>query len=187
MDNTKQRVREFYDEVGWTQEGDGLFQNARFEDLRAVSREYIHLCHLRVNRHLSPSGKFLLDAGSGPVQWDEYLTYSAGYQYRVCVDISMMALRSARQKLGLHGLFVVADIANLPFRRNVFDGIVSVHAIHHLPSEEHAQAYQELYRVLSPGRSAVVINGWYRPLLMRLAEPVIGLGRLLSGRNRKER
>lgn len=187
MDNTKQRVRDFYDEVGWAQEADGLFQNARFEDLRAVSREYIHRCHMRVNRHIARTGDLLLDAGSGPVQWAEYLTYSAGYKYRVCVDISMTALRAARERLGAHGLCVVADIANLPFRHDAFDGIVSMHAIHHLPAAEHARAYGELFRVLKPGKTAVAINGWYRPLLMRLAEPAISLGRMLSGRERKER
>ncbi len=187
MDKTKQHVREFYDEIGWAQEAEGLFQNARFEDLRPVVSEYIHGCHLRVNRHISASGGLLLDAGSGPVQWPEYLTYSAGYLHRVCVDISMTALRSAAQKLGTHALCVVADIASLPFQADAFDGIVSIHAIHHLPANEHATAYKELLRVLRPGRSAVAINGWYRPLLMRLAEPLIGLGRLLSGRDRKSR
>jgi len=76
MENTKQQVREFYDQIGWSQVGDGLYQNARYEDLRPVSREYIHKCHLRVKRHLAPEGKILLDAGSGPVQWPEYLTYA---------------------------------------------------------------------------------------------------------------
>ena len=187
MESTKQRVREFYDQTGWAQEADGLFQNARFEDLRPVSREYIHRCHMRVNRHLAPSGELLLDAGSGPVQWPEYLTYSAGYRHRVCVDISISALRAAQEKLGQHGLYVVADIARLPFGPDVFDGIVSMHAIHHLPAEEHAMAYGELVRVLRPGSNAVTINGWYRPVLMRLAEPLIGLGRLLTGRHQKMR
>ena len=62
MENTKQQVREFYDQIGWSQVGDGLYQNARYEDLRPVSREYIHKCHLRVNRHLAPKGDILLDA-----------------------------------------------------------------------------------------------------------------------------
>ena len=187
MDNAKQRVREFYDEVGWAQEADGLFQNARFEDLRAVSREYIHRCHMRVTRHIQATGGLLLDAGSGPVQWPEYLSYSSGYNHRVCVDISIRALRAARQKLSSHGLYVVADMAYLPFRMEVFDGIVSMHAIHHLPAGDHARAYQELFRVLGPGRSAVAVNGWYRPLLMRLAEPLISVGRLATGRKRKMR
>jgi SAM-dependent methyltransferase len=187
MTNTKQRVREFYDQIGWSQVGDGLYQNARYEDLRPVSRDYIHRCHLRVRRHLSPTGDFLLDAGSGPVQWPEYLTYSENYRYRLCVDISITALREARTKLSECGLYVVADIANLPFKSDVFDGEVSMHAIHHLPLSEHRRAYLELYRVLKFERSAVVVNGWHNPLLMRLAEPFIQLGRLLSGRGLKRK
>src|SRR6185436_10735106 len=73
MENTKQQVREFYDQIGWSQVEDGLYQNARYEDLRPVSREYIHKCHMRVIRHLASKGDILLDAGSGPVQWPEYL------------------------------------------------------------------------------------------------------------------
>jgi len=38
----KQDVREFYDQVGWQQVSEGVYQNARYEDLRPVSREYIH-------------------------------------------------------------------------------------------------------------------------------------------------
>lgn len=187
MTNTKQQVREFYDQIGWSQVGEGLYQNARYEDLRPVSRDYIHRCHLRVNCHLYQTGDFLLDSGSGPVQWPEYLTYSENYRYRLCVDISITALKEAREKLGERGLYVVADIANLPFRSEVFDGEVSMHAIHHLPLSEHRRAYLELYRVLKFERSAVVVNGWHNPLLMRMAEPFIQLGRLLSGRGLKRK
>jgi SAM-dependent methyltransferase len=187
MEEAKQRVRDFYDEVGWMQDSEGLYQNARYEDMRPVSRDYIHKCHLRVNRHIASSGFCLLDAGSGPVQWPEYLTYSEGYQYRVCADISITALRAARSRLGGRGLYVVADIANLPFKPDAFDGVVSIHAIHHLPSGEHKRAYVELHRVLKAGRAAVAVNGWYRPLLMRIVEPLIRLGRMLSGRSPKRK
>ena len=187
MENTKQQVREFYDQIGWSHAGEGLYQNARYEDLRPVSREYIHKCHLRVNRHLPAEGDILLDAGSGPVQWPEYLTYSEGFHYRLCADISITALREARHKLGAKGLFVVADIANLPFKPGAFDGVVSMHTIHHLPLNEHKSAYLELNRVLKTGKTAVVVNGWHNPLLMRLAEPFIRLGRLWSGRSAKRK
>ena len=187
MENTKQQVREFYDQIGWSQAGEGLYQNARYEDLRPVSREYIHRCHLRVRAHLAQNGNLLLDAGSGPVQWPEYLTYSEGYRFRVCADISITALTEARARLGRSGLYVVADIANLPFKPDAFDGVVSMHAIHHLPLNEHRRAYIELQRVLRPGKQAAVINGWHNPLLMRLAEPLIRLGRLLSGRGAKRK
>jgi ubiquinone/menaquinone biosynthesis C-methylase UbiE len=187
MTNTKQQVREFYDQIGWSQVYEGLYQNARYEDLRPVSRDYIHKCHMRVKRHLAPAGEFLLDAGSGPVQWPEYLTYSENYRYRLCLDISITALKEARTKLGQRGLYVVADIANLPFKADAFDASVSMHAIHHLPLREHKRAYLELQRVLKAGCSAVVVNGWHNPFLMRLAEPFIQLGRLLSGRGRKRK
>lgn len=169
----KQQVRQFYDDIGWQEIGEGVFQNARYEDLRPVSWEYIHRCHLRVRRYLSPNGRYLLDAGSGPIQYPEYLEYSRGYQARVCADISIVALAAARQKIGDRsssgqGLFVVADVANLPFRRDVFDGVVSLHTIHHLPIEEHSLAYQELFRVLAPSKSAVIVNGWQDSSIMRM-------------------
>jgi ubiquinone/menaquinone biosynthesis C-methylase UbiE len=181
MTNTKQQVREFYDEIGWQQEEDGgLYQNARYDDLRPVVRDYIHETRLRVNRGLSPNGRFLLDAGSGPVQYDEYLTYSQGYQKRVCFDISIQALREARKRIGDHGLFVVGDIANLPFKQDAFDGIVSMHTIHHLPAGEHKRAYRELFRVLCRGKSAAIVNGWTHPALTGWLDTLIIFSRRLA-------
>ncbi len=175
----KQEVREFYDRVGWQKVADGVYQNARYEDLRPVASEYIHRCHLRVNRYLKQGGRFLLDAGSGPVQYPEYLTYSQTYERRICLDISIVALREARQRVGEHGLYVVADVAYLPFKAAAFDGIVSLHTLHHLPLEDQVKAYHDLYRVLAPGRTMVIVNGWTESPLMnqtgwlvRLAERV---------------
>lgn len=184
---TKQKVREFYDEIGWMQEDDGNYQNARYEDLRPVSREYIHKTRLRVLNGLIPTGRFMLDAGSGPVQYEEYKTYSAGYEKRVCLDISIQALREARTRIGSHGLFVVGDLANLPFKKDAFDGAVSMHAIHHLALPEHPRAYGEIHRVLAPGRTAAIVNGWSDPWLSRMAEPFIGLMRKMSGRDAKKK
>jgi len=159
----KRQVREFYDQVGWQEVSDGCFQNATFEDLRPVTHDYIHKCHLRVLRHLKPDGRYLLDAGSGPIQYPEYLEYSQGYQWRVCADISMVALLEARKRIGSRGLFVVCDVANLPFKSEAFEGLVSLHTIHHLPAEEHVQAYQELYRTLAVSGKGVIVNGWDNP------------------------
>jgi len=182
----KEQVRQFYDQIGWQTVSDGTYQNARYEDLRPVAREYIHRCHLRVGRHLAPSGKLLLDAGSGPIQYPEYLTYSQGYQRRVCLDISIVALQEARKRIGDHGLFVVADVANLPFKTGSFDGLVSLHTLHHLPGGDQEKAYGELHRVLAPGRSGVVVNGWTDSPLMRRAMPLVRLfervGKRLAGR-----
>lgn len=161
----KHQVREFYDQVGWQTESDGFYQNASFEDLRPVSQAYIHSCHLRVLRHLYNTGRFLLDAGSGPIQYPEYLEYSKGYQYRLCADISFIALQDARMRIGSHGLYVVCDVAYLPFKSNSFDGEVSLHTIHHLPPDEQIRAYQELQRTLATSGNAVIVNGWDNPPL----------------------
>ena len=177
----KRNVREFYDQVGWQEVNDGIYQNATYEDLRPVVRNYIHNCHLRVLRHLKPQGKLLLDAGSGPIQYPEYLEFSRGYQHRVCADISIVALQEARKRIGEHGLFVIADIASLPFAPDIFEGVVSMHTIHHLPLDEHLRAYQELYRVLGHNSSAVVINGWSLPPLMALTEKLADVVDLLRG------
>ncbi len=171
----KQQVRQFYDQIGWQMVGEGVYQNARYEDLRPVAQEYIHRCHLRVGRFLKPSGRFLLDAGSGPVQYPEYLSYSDGYRYRVCLDISIVALKEARNRVGERGLYVVADVSNLPFKPGAFDGIVSLHTLHHLPVEDQEKAYFDLYRTLAPGSSAVVVNGWTDSPLMRAARPLVTL------------
>jgi SAM-dependent methyltransferase len=161
----KQQVREFYDHVGWQTESDGFYQNASYEDLRPVSNDYIHKCHLRVLRHLNPSGRFLLDAGCGPIQYPEYLEYSKGYQRRVCADISIIALQEARKRAGSHGLYVVCDVANLPFKSNAFDGMVSLHTLHHLPPDDHVRAYRELHRTLADNSKGVIVNGWDNPPL----------------------
>lgn len=181
MSEIKDQVREFYDQVGWQVESDGFYQNARYEDLRPVAREYIHRCHLRVNRHLKPQGNLLLDAGSGPVQYPEYLTYSQGYHHRVCLDISLVALQEARKRLGERGLYVVADVAHLPFAQNSFDGAVSLHTFHHLPEAEQEKAYFGLVRVLAPGARAVVVNGWTDSRLMRRTQWLVALLERLYG------
>ena len=163
----KQQVRQFYDRVGWQAVSDGMYQNASYEDLRPVSAAYVHRCHMRVARFVQAHGRYLLDAGSGPIQYPEYLAYSQGYTYRVCVDISMVALREARKRLGAKGLYVVADVANLPFKPAVFEGVVSLHTLHHLTPNDHARGYQEFQRVLQPGCSGVVVNGWKESWLMK--------------------
>lgn len=175
----KKNVREFYDRVGWQMVDGEIYQNAEYEDLRPVSREYIHRCHLRINRHLSPEGEFLLDAGSGPVQYPEYLTYSEGYKARVCMDISIVALQEARKRLGEKGRYVVGDIAHLPFKSDAFDGIVSLHTVHHVSMEDKLPAYLELFRTLRPRKTMAIVNGWTNaPLMIRLRKFMASMRRL---------
>ncbi len=184
----KAQVRQFYDSIGWQQIGEGLYQNARYEDLRPVSRDYLHRCHLRVARYLPQEGDLLLDAGSGPIQYPEYLLYSAGFRHRVCLDLSRQALLEARERIGDHGWFVMGDVADLPFREGSFEGVVSLHTVHHLPLAEHEDAFRGFHRVLKPGgRSAVVYTWGHGSPLMGLSKPLIRLANALLGGLRRLR
>jgi SAM-dependent methyltransferase len=159
----KQQVRDFYDGQGWSQDEAGNYQDAViYEDLREVSKDYIKKCHQRVIRSLNPSGTYMLDAASGALQFTDYLPYSAGYTYRVCVDLSFQALAEAKSKLGEKAICVLCDITNLPFKDGVMDGFVSMNTIYHIPKDEQALAVSELYRVLATGRRGVVVYDWFK-------------------------
>ncbi|MHC5056110.1 MAG: methyltransferase domain-containing protein [Planctomycetota bacterium] len=166
----KRQVQRFYDEVGWTRAEGDIFDDAeRFEDLRPVAREYIHRCHMRVNRYLAPGGRFFLDAASGPIQYPEYLSYSEGYDLRICVDISLVALKAAKRKLGDRGAYLLADVTNLPLDSGTMDAALSLHTVYHVPRDEQEDAVRELHRVLRPGASGALVYTWGgRPPLMRL-------------------
>ncbi len=165
--DSKQKVREFYDEIGWSRESSGYYQNARYEDLRPVSAEYIHKCHLRITPYFASGGKYLLDVGCGPIQYKEYMTYSEKYERRVCADISLTALKEARKRIADKGFFVVCDAANLPFKAECMDGMVSLHTFHHMDLVDQKKAWQETWRVLDKGKTAVVVNGWTESEMMK--------------------
>jgi len=184
----KAQVRQFYDSIGWRQIGEGLYQNARYEDLRPVSRGYLRRCHRRVARFLPRRGTYLLDAGSGPIQYPEYLEYSQGYRYRVCLDLSRRALIEARQRIGDHGLYVIGDLADLPFREQAFEGVVSLHTVHHLPLTEQEAAFRGFLRVLRPGGGSAVVYTWGDASpLMRVSAPLVRAANGLLARLRRLR
>ncbi len=156
-------VMGFYDQIGWRKTDRGVFHDADInEDFRQVSRNYIHMCHLRVNDYLPHGGKYLLDVASGPIQYDEYLTYSANFERRICCDVSLGALRAAALRLGTNGIYIQGDITNLPLKDGVVDGFVSLHTIYHVPAEMQILAFQELERVTRNGGGGVAVYTWGR-------------------------
>jgi ubiquinone/menaquinone biosynthesis C-methylase UbiE/uncharacterized protein YbaR (Trm112 family) len=154
----KQQVRDFYDEFGWEKE-DGVYHDTLVhEDLRRLSFEYAHKSHVRVRRCLSRSGgKFLLDVGSGPVQYPDYRDFQDPFEFRICVDISRRALLEAKSNIGDRGIYVLADATRLPFRDDAIDAVVSLHLLYHIPAEEQHLALAEITRVLRPGSLAVLV------------------------------
>jgi len=166
----KNAVKDFYNDIGWKQEPDENFTDAKlFEDLREVSQTYIKNCRLRINKYIPGKGKYLLDVASGPIQYGEYLTFSQNYNYRVCIDISFRALLQAKAKLGEKGIYILGDVTNLPVKDNAMDTVVSLHTIYHVPKDLQGAAIKEIYRVLMPGSNAVIIYSWgWNSILMNI-------------------
>jgi SAM-dependent methyltransferase len=99
----------------------------------------------------------------------EYLQYSEAFEKRICIDLSFVALQQARKKLGERGIYVLGDITNLPLQDNVCGAVMSLHTIYHVPADEQSSALRELYRVLKPGGTELVIYNWgHHSLILRM-------------------
>ena len=110
-----------------------------------------------------------MDAGSGPVQFPEYVSYSEGFEYRICVDFSFPALQRAKDKLNGHGIYILADITKLPLKDNIIDAAVSLHTVYHVPEDEQHKVFDEIHRTLKPSRTAVIAYSWgVHSFLMKL-------------------
>ncbi len=168
LNDAKESVRGFYEGVGWQRAESGFMDAALFEDLRPVSEEYRHNCNLRVTKHLPHDGRYILDAASGPIQYQDYLDFSNGYDVRVCVDFSVTALREVKEKLAGRALCLLADVTRLPLKDNSMDAAISLHTIYHVPQAEQATAFVELHRVVTASGTVVVVYTWSRSLIVRL-------------------
>ena len=165
-------VQNWYNEYGWkTGEGGACLDSLAFGDYRPVVQEYGHKTHVRPLKYLRGRGKYILDVASGAVPQPEYLNFSDNFEKRICIDLSYLALQQARKKLGDKGIYILGDITNLPLQDDVCDAVISFHTIYHIPADEQGSAFQELYRVLKPSGTALVIYNWGKhSLLMRVAE-----------------
>jgi ubiquinone/menaquinone biosynthesis C-methylase UbiE/uncharacterized protein YbaR (Trm112 family) len=166
LDPARREVQTFYDEYGWVKNNAGIYNDtSEFTDVRETSQNYTDACNLRIERHLR-GGSYLLDAASGAIPHASYLRFSRNYHFRICVDFSIKALREAQTKLGQSGLYVLADITDLPFGTDSIDDCISLHTIYHVPAPDQAAAVAELVRVVRPGGRVVIVSHWASSPLM---------------------
>ena len=158
-DSIQRSVKQWYDDFGWQRNQSGLYNDtAMFSQVSPTAHGiYALASHLSLVERLS-GGDFVLDAASGAIAHPENLAYSWFYRYRVCVDISLTALREAQAKLSGRGFCCLADISQLPFREGVFQGIVSAYTIQHIAESQQSKAVAELYRVLKPGGHLCIVS-----------------------------
>jgi ubiquinone/menaquinone biosynthesis C-methylase UbiE len=70
------------------------------------------------------------------------------------VDFSIGMLKAGKSKIHNHDniLLVLADVAYLPFKKEVFNAVTCSHAFYELKGETQDNCLQEIERVLKPGR-----------------------------------
>jgi SAM-dependent methyltransferase len=181
-DDPSRSVRDFYQGDGWDVGQDGLYRDSRaFLDARPIAREFSAHCMKRLGRYFAGGGKYILDAGSGPIPHDELLPFSDAFEKRICVDLSLQGLQAARRKLGDRGIYLQADITSMPLRDNSVDAITCNHVIYQVPAEIQKDAFMELWRVLKPGGVAVIVYWWPSPTLPRHLGRAAKLMKLLTG------
>lgn len=92
---------------------------------------------------------------SGPIQYPEYLEYSANFETRVCVDLSQRALDMAKAKIGDRGEFHCGDFLDLELAS--VDAAVSLHTIYHIDQGRQEAAVRKLIALTNPGGVVVIV------------------------------
>ena len=117
-------------------------------------RQYEHEAEgVALKRLLPDSGKLFLELGAGAGR--NTPRYEA-FQKIVLVDYSETQLQQARQRLGDSDRYryVIADIYQLPFVANLFDGATMIRTLHHMI--EPRQAIGQVHRVLANRASFIL-------------------------------
>ena len=180
---------DFYKQEGWKRRGSHSTDALINENLTPVASAYVSEIRKRIG---SPrrSGNQVLDIGSGPIQYPEYLEISSGYGRRVCVDFSEEALTEALRTLtndqqlgvGLHGDYLEMDLTSL----GKFDLIVCINVLYHLPPASQLAAIRKALTELSPdGILVIVYSNPNSPfnILLRAGATIKQLLRTVSGTN----
>lgn len=181
----KKRVFDYYNEVNYkVKDSLKIYEDSpKWVDFREVSSKYIRNSFSKASRYYASTGKYLLDIASGPIGLPEYMALSEGYDYRICVDISINALIQAKRNIeraGKKGIYICGDITNIPIQDNSCDTVLSQHTLYHIPKNEQMTAVNEMYRVVKGESKIVIIYNWfYHSWFMNITLNVIQLYRIL--------
>lgn len=169
----KERVFKYYNEINYdTKNSLKIFENSpKWVDFRDVSSDYIRNSFTKAKKYLNPKGKYLLDIASGPIGLKEYVDLSENFEIRICADISVNALIQAKHNFShKNGIYICADITNIPLKENICDSVLCQHTLYHIPKNEQKTAVEEMYRVTKPDcKIAIVYSLFYHSWFMNIS------------------
>jgi SAM-dependent methyltransferase len=160
-------LKTFYDTYGWRRDQtSGRYRGeVLHEDLDAAAQRYMEANEARYRSCFAAGGDFFLDAGCGA---EPRRRMAPDFRRHVCVDISVVGLKEARRQLGGTGLYVVSDLAALPFRSATFDGALASHCLYHVDKDLQPVVVRELYRAVRPSKVVLIFYASTRNLMSKL-------------------
>jgi ubiquinone/menaquinone biosynthesis C-methylase UbiE len=170
----KQRIFNYYNQIDYYEfEGQQIYTDAvKFVDFRPFALKYTQHGFSNTRQYIDHTGKYFVDAACGPVAFKEYVFLANGFQSRVCIDISANALMQAQKNLAKYnqpGIYICADITNIPLKENIADAVVCQHGLFHVQRKLQLKAMHELVRIAKPGSKIAIVYDWFfHSLLMNL-------------------
>ena len=104
-------------------------------------------------------GRRVLELGCGSGKTLERLLESGAEAF--AIDFSSSAVEICRRRFGADVEVKVADVRELPFPDAYFDGILAVHVLNHLTTQDRAVAAKEIIRCIRPG-GWILLRGFDR-------------------------
>jgi SAM-dependent methyltransferase len=150
-------LQDFYDKKGWIFPDSNSYDAHINENLTEVAANYVSQVRLRIKREIG-SGQNLLDVGCGPIQYPEYLAYSDSFERRICIDLSVEALKLAELKLGKKGIYIVGDYLSLSrLEYAPYDGATLINVLYHVHKDLQARLVWKILSELNPGGKLVIV------------------------------
>lgn len=175
FDLDKQRIFNYYNEIDYYEyDGQQVYGDAaKFVDFRLFALKYTQHGFSNTRQYINQTGKYFVDAACGPVAFKEYIFLADGFECRICIDISANALIQAQKNLAKYnqkGIFICADITNIPIKENTADAVICQHGLFHVEKKMQSSALQELVRIAKPESKIAIVYDWfYHSLAMNLA------------------
>ena len=131
---------------------DSIFGLGRvMEWVRIVINNNFRVIRSMIRENLSDNGS-VLDIGCGTGYFSR-LFKNAKY---VGIDSSEEYVSFANRKYG--GKFFVMDATKMNFNKNVFDGVLMVSFLHHIPDNELKKIFSDVKRVLKKDGKLIIID-----------------------------